>query len=70
MTNPIIEQATSANNFHYSRFAGGFWAVVLGSVGLIMHKKHVDVRGVLDKERLMAARHHVASLLVGTISDL
>lgn len=69
MTNPITEQATLANNFHYS-FAGIFWAVVLGSVGLIMHKKHVDIRGVLDKERLVAARHHVAGLLVGTVSDL
>lgn len=35
-----------------------------------MHEEHIDVRGILDKERLVAARHHVASLLVGTVSDL
>lgn len=35
-----------------------------------MHEEHVDVRSVQDEECFVAARHHVAGLLVRTISNL
>lgn len=35
-----------------------------------MHKKKVDVADVVDEEGLVAGWHHVASLLVGTETDL
>lgn len=35
-----------------------------------MHEEQVDVPDVVDEERLVAGRHHVARLLVGAVSDL
>lgn len=29
-----------------------------------MHEEHVDIRSVQDEERFVAARHHMAGLLV------
>lgn len=69
MANPI-GQAKLISDFRYSRFVGVFWTIVLGSVGFVMHEEHVDIRGVLNEKSLMAARHHVTGLLIGTISDL
>jgi hypothetical protein len=43
---------------------------VLCGVGLVVHEEHVHVVDVVDEERLVAGRHHVASLLIGTVSDL
>ena len=43
---------------------------VLSSVGAVVHEKELDVRGVLDKERLVAGRSHMAGLAVGTVTDL
>lgn len=42
----------------------------LGGVGPVVHQEEVDVVGVLDEESLVAGRHHVAGLLVGTIANL
>jgi len=43
---------------------------VLSSEGAVVHEEKLDVVGVLDEECLVARRHHMASLLVGTVSDL
>jgi len=41
----------------------------LSSEGAVVHKEKLDVAGILDEERLVAGRHHVASFPVGTVSD-
>lgn len=35
-----------------------------------MHEEKVNLGNVVDEEGLVARRHHVASLLVGTVTDL
>ena len=35
-----------------------------------MHEEHVDVVDVVDEEGFVARGHHVAGLLVGTVTDL
>lgn len=35
-----------------------------------MHQEELDVLGVVDEEGLVAGGHHVAGLLVGSITDL
>jgi hypothetical protein len=49
---------------------GTFVGVLLGGVGLVVHEEEVEVAGVVDKERLVAGGHHVAGLLVATVTDL
>ena len=43
---------------------------VLGGVGLVVHEKELNLGGVVDEESLVAGRHHVAGLLVGTVTNL
>ena len=43
---------------------------VLGSVGAVVHQEELNVLGVVDEESLVAGGHHVAGLLVGSITDL
>jgi len=43
---------------------------VLGGEGLVVHKEEIDVAGVVYEESLVAGGHHVASLLVGTETNL
>lgn len=35
-----------------------------------MHQEELNVLGVVDEESLVAGGHHVAGLLVGTVTDL
>ena len=42
----------------------------LGSVCLVVHKKEVEVAGVIDEECLVAGRHHVAGSPVAAKADL
>lgn len=42
----------------------------LGSVCSVVHQEKFDVAGVVNEEGLVAGRHHVSSLLVGTKADL
>lgn len=35
-----------------------------------MHEEELNLGGVVDEESLVAGRHHVAGLLVGTVTDL
>lgn len=43
---------------------------VLGGVGAVVHEEKVELAGVVDEESLVAGGHHVAGLLVGTVTDL
>lgn len=43
---------------------------LLGGICLVVHEEHINIGGVLDKECLVAGRHHVLSLAVGPVSDL
>lgn len=43
---------------------------VLCGESFIVHKEKVDIAGVVDEESLVAGRHHVASLLVRSESNL
>ena len=43
---------------------------VLSSEGAVVHHEELDVLGVVDEESLVAGGHHVAGLLVGTVTDL
>jgi len=43
---------------------------VLSSEGAVVHQEELDVLGVVDEESLVAGGHHVAGLLVGTVTDL
>ena len=43
---------------------------LLGCVGLVVHKKEVEVSGIVDEERLVARGHHMAGFLVAAVSDL
>ena len=43
---------------------------ILGSERAVVHQEQFNIVGVLDEERLVARRHHVAGLLVGTVSNL
>ena len=43
---------------------------VLGSECAVVHQEQVNIAGVLDEERLVTGRHHVAGLLVGAVSNL
>lgn len=42
----------------------------LGGEGLVVHKEEVNVAGVVHEESLVAGGHHVASLLVGSETNL
>ena len=42
---------------------------VLGSEGAVVHEEELNVLGVVDEESLVAGGHHVAGLLVGTVTD-
>ena len=42
---------------------------VLSSEGAVVHEEELDVLGVVDEESLVAGGHHVAGLLVGTVTD-
>lgn len=35
-----------------------------------MHEEELELTDVVDKESLVAGRHHVAGLLVGSVTDL
>ena len=35
-----------------------------------MHEEKVELGSVVDEESLVAGRHHVTGLLVGTVTDL
>lgn len=48
----------------------GFFVDLLGSVGLVVHEKKVQVTDVVDKESLVSGRHHVAGLPVATVTNL
>ena len=37
---------------------------------LIVHEQKVDIFGIVDNEGLVAGRHEMPSLLIGTVSDL
>ena len=43
---------------------------LLCGIGLVVHEKEFDVAGVVDEESLVAGGHHVASLLVGSETNL
>lgn len=43
---------------------------VLSGESLVVHQEELDVTDVADEESLVAGGHHVAGLLVGTVSDL
>lgn len=43
---------------------------ILGSERAVVHQEQFNIVGVLDEERLVARRHHMAGLLVGTVSNL
>ena len=43
---------------------------VLSGVCPVVHEKELNVAGVLDEECLVAGGHHVAGLLVATVTDL
>ena len=45
------------------------WRDVLSSEGAVVHEEELNVLGVLDEESLVAGGHHVAGLLVGTVTD-
>jgi len=42
----------------------------LSGVGAVVHKEKVELADVVDEESLVAGGHHVAGLLVGTVTDL
>ena len=42
----------------------------LGGEGLVVHEEKLNIADVVDEESLVAGWHHVASLLVGTETDL
>lgn len=42
---------------------------VLSSVGAVVHEEELNVLGVVNEESLVAGGHHVAGLLVGTVTD-
>lgn len=42
----------------------------LCGVCLVVHKKEVKVASVVDEESLVAGRHHVSGLLVGSETNL
>lgn len=42
----------------------------LSGEGLVVHEEEVNIADVVDEESLVARWHHVASLLVGTETDL
>jgi hypothetical protein len=44
--------------------------VVLSGVGAVVHEEKVELADVVDEESLVAGGHHVAGLLVGTVTDL
>lgn len=48
----------------------GMRGVVLSGVGTVVHEEKVELADVVDEESLVAGRHHVAGLLVGTVTDL
>jgi hypothetical protein len=43
---------------------------ILSGVCPVVHEKELNVLGVLDEECLVAGGHHVAGLLVATVTDL
>ena len=43
---------------------------VLGSVCAVVHEEEINFADVVDEESLVAGWHHVAGLLVGSVSDL
>lgn len=43
---------------------------VLSGVGAVVHEEEVKLADVVDEESLVAGGHHVAGLLVGTVTDL
>lgn len=43
---------------------------ILGGKGAVVHKEEVNIADVVDEEGLVARGHHVASLLVGAVSNL
>lgn len=43
---------------------------VLGGVCAVVHEKKVNFADVVDEESLVAGGHHMAGLLVGTVTDL
>lgn len=43
---------------------------LLGSVGVVVHEKHLNVPGILDNEDLVARRDHMLGLLVAAETDL
>jgi hypothetical protein len=49
---------------------GGWREVVLSGVGAVVHEEKVELADVVDEESLVAGGHHVAGLLVGTVTDL
>lgn len=44
--------------------------VVLSGVGAVVHEEKVELADVVDEESLVAGGHHVAGLLVGSVTDL
>ena len=44
--------------------------VDLSGEGLVVHEEEVNIADVADEESLVAGWHHVASLLVGSETDL
>jgi len=43
---------------------------ILCGVGLVVHEEKVELGSVVDEESLVAGGHHVAGLLVGSVTDL
>lgn len=43
---------------------------VLSGVGSVVHQQQLNILNVVDEESLVAGGHHVAGLLVVSVSDL
>jgi len=41
----------------------------LGGKGLVVHEQEIHIVNVVDKERLVAGRHHMSGLLIRTVSN-
>ena len=53
-----------------SLLKGGNTGYLLCGVGSVVHQQKLKILGVVDEESLVAGGHHVASLLVGAITNL
>ena len=69
MSNSVVVKV-SFDDTSFSRETKKWEKNILSSVGTVMHKKKLNVPGVVNEESLMTRRHHMSGLLVVPITDL